>query len=126
MARIQSVQSVLSAAGLLRIGLVDLRRQNKVALCQAVDLVRPDFDPGLAPRQVNVRMMSLLFCNDSDSVDEIERRLEIRKLELLLDVMIVHNIPMVHLRCQRLDFRCGERRHTSSARNARFLRQSHG
>src|SRR5439155_16546580 len=70
-------------------------------------------------------MVSLLFRNGSDSVDKLQRRLEIRKLELFLEVMIVHNVPAVHLRCQRLDLLRRERRHTASARNARFLSQSH-
>lgn len=40
---------------------VDLRREDEVALGQAIDLVRPDRDLRLSPPKTNIRVMSLLF-----------------------------------------------------------------
>jgi hypothetical protein len=51
--------------------LIDLCGENEIALCQAVDFVRPDGDLDFAPGQEDVGMMSLLFGNLSHAIDEI-------------------------------------------------------
>jgi len=50
-------------------------------------------------------MMPLLFRRGADLIDESQRSLEVRKYKFLLNVMIVHYIPVIHLRAKRLDLR---------------------
>ena len=45
----------------LRIQPVDLRRHNEVALSQSVNFVGPERDFNFAPRQQNIRVVSLLL-----------------------------------------------------------------
>jgi hypothetical protein len=49
------------SSDLLRLQAVDLRRHDEVAFSQPVNLMRPQGDFGLSPRQQNVGMMSLLL-----------------------------------------------------------------
>ena len=65
----------LNRRGLKAAQAVNLRRHDEVALGQAVNLVGPERDLGLAPRQQNIRMMSLLFGQRSDAIDELQRLL---------------------------------------------------
>ena len=53
--------------------LVDLRREDEIALGQAVDLVRPDLDLRDTPTETDVRMMTLLFRKITYAIHEIER-----------------------------------------------------
>jgi hypothetical protein len=65
--------------------LVYLRGQDEIAFGEAVDLVRPDLGPHVAPAQVDVRVVPLLFGQLADTVREVERRSEVLEAELLLE-----------------------------------------
>src|ERR1035437_7733949 len=73
---------------------VNLCRHDEIALGQAVDLVGPQRDLGLAPCQQNVRMMSLLLGQSSHAIDELERLLEVGELELAVKVMFLRDCPL--------------------------------
>jgi len=105
--------------------LINLRGQDEITLREPVDLVGPYRDAGLAPGEIDIRMVTLLFRNSPHLVHKIESTIEIRKSKFPLDVMIVHDVPLFHLRCQWLDFIGRQWRNSAAARNAGFLRQSH-
>ena len=69
-------------------------------------------------------MVTLFFCSLPGLVHEVQRRFEVRKFEFLLDVMVVHDIPILHLGRERLDFLGREGWNTSAAGHARLLRKS--
>jgi hypothetical protein len=56
---------------------VDFGSKNKIAFGQAVDLVGPNLDFNLPPRQVQVGMMPLLFGDGAHAVHEVQGRPEI-------------------------------------------------
>ena len=103
---------------------IDLRRKHKVGARQSAGFVRPDRDPHFPPRQVNVRMMSLLFRDRADAIRERQRLREIGKRELLLQMMLVDDAPIAaELLRQRRQLLAFQRRHAAAARDARLLRQ---
>jgi len=65
-------------------------------------------------------VMSLLFSELAYLVDKLERFTKVGKREGLRDVVFLHDVPAVHLLLQRGEFLTLERRHSSSARGARF------
>src|SRR5512140_2196487 len=69
------------------VGRVRTRRENEIALGEPVDLVRPDGERHLAPREMNVGVVSLALRDRADAVREGPRRLEIGELVRLLQVM---------------------------------------
>jgi hypothetical protein len=68
-------------------------------------------------------MVSLLFRDFSDLVHKIQRLTEIWKCKSPNDVMRVDNLPMRHLLREVLQILAGERRHSTSARDARLARK---
>jgi hypothetical protein len=56
---------------------IGLRREEKIALRQAIDFVRPDFDLAFAPRQVKIGMVPLGLGDGTDLVDKCQRLREI-------------------------------------------------
>lgn len=58
---------------------VALGREDKVALGQAADLVRPNVDDEAAPRNVEIRVMLLLFGQGADACGCFHRAREIVK-----------------------------------------------
>src|SRR5579864_3849321 len=98
--------------------LVDLRRQDEVALGGAVDLVSTCRDGGLSPSQQDVGMMSLLFGDGADAVHEIEGLLEIRERERARNVVLVHHCPVRKLMAQIVQVGSLESRHVAAAGNA--------
>src|SRR5262249_232709 len=100
--------------------LIDLRGQNKVALREPVDLVRPNGDFRAPPGEQNVGMMSLLLGDGAQRVDEIEGLPKIGKCETSRQVVFVDYLPM-----RNLFGKIGQRstlkwRHTAAARNTSF------
>jgi len=83
--------------------LVDFRGENKIAFRQSINLVSPDLHLSSSPREVNVRMMALIFGDCSNPVHEIESSFEVWKPEFFFDVMVIHDIPAVDLRLQGPD-----------------------
>ena len=63
-----------------RVERVDLGGEDEVALAQALDGVRVDFDLGVAPAEREVGMMPLSFGQRADAIDERERGVEVGKL----------------------------------------------
>jgi hypothetical protein len=86
---------------ILFVELVDLCSQDEIALCQTIDFVRPDGDLNPSPSEKDVRMMTLLLREIPNLVDKLESRAEVRKLEGFCDVVLLNDIPSVHLRLQR-------------------------
>ena len=58
----------------------------------------------------------------NQSAHELECLLEIRKLELPPQVMLIDNLPSRHLGMEFLQFLAFERGHTPAARNALLIR----
>ena len=97
---------------------VDFGGHDEVTFGEAVDLVRPQGDFGFAPDQQDVGMVALLFGERADFIDEIERLLEVGKLELAVKVMLVGNIPLRYASAQLLNFFAFEGGNASAAGDA--------
>jgi hypothetical protein len=82
---------------------VDFGGHDEVAFGETVDLVRPESDFGFAPGEEDVGMMSLLFGERTDTVDEVERLLEVGELELAVKMMLVGDGPFRDARVNLLD-----------------------
>src|SRR5580658_1807080 len=102
---------------------INLRCQNKIALRQPINLVRPRGNFRLPPPQQNIRMMPLLLGNRPHLIHKRQRLLEIRKRKRPHNVMPVHHLPLRHFFRQRLQFFPGQRRHSAAARHASLLRK---
>ena len=100
---------------------IDLRCENEIAFRQPIDLVRPDFYLNLSPTEEDIGMVSLLFGDVSDFVDEIEGSPEVGEFEVSLNMVIVNDGPIFQLRLQRLDLICSQRRYTATTRDTGFL-----
>jgi hypothetical protein len=111
----------------LGIELINLCGHDEVAFRQAVDLVRPECDFGLAPGEKDVRMMTLIFGHFADAVHEIQRLLEIGKLEGSCEVMFVDDFPVRQLMAQVMQSRAFESGNIAAAWNAGpFGKSGHG
>ena len=106
-----------------KINLVDLRRHHKIALGEPANLVRVNLNVHLAPRQAQIRMMSLRFGHRAHAIHEIEPGLEIGKQKTLRDVMLFDDLPVGQLFGERNQVRALQRRHASPARHAMFFSQ---
>src|SRR5688500_11208708 len=73
---------------------VGLRREDEVALGQAVDLVGPDLDDHLAPGEVEVGVVVLLLGQLAHAGGGVERLPEVREAELPLEVVLVDRPPV--------------------------------
>lgn len=72
---------------------VDLCRQDKITLRQAIDLMSPDGDFDFAPAKTDIGMVVFLLRNFCDTVYQIERRTEVSQLELFPKMMIINHFP---------------------------------
>src|ERR1051325_3263461 len=66
---------------------VDFGRQGEVAFGDAAGVVRPAFDIGTPPREVNVRVVSHLLGNGPDAIHERERGFEVTEQERLRETV---------------------------------------
>ena len=98
--------------------LVDLCGQDEIALCQAVDLVRPDRNLDFSPDEEDVWMVALFLRKFTHAVCEREGFAKVGKLKGLHNVMLFDNAPAIHLPLQGDEFLTLERRDASSARHA--------
>jgi hypothetical protein len=73
----------------------DLAAKTKSLSGQAIDLVSPDGQPNLPPGQIDVGVVPMLLSEVPDPNGEIERFAEVLEAKLLLDVVIIHNPPVV-------------------------------
>src|SRR5580698_494679 len=73
---------------------VDLGGHDEVALGEAIYFVGPQSDFGFAPGEKDVGMVSLLFGERTDMVDQGEGLLEVGELELAMKVMLVGDLPL--------------------------------
>ena len=103
---------------------IDLRGENKVAFGEPVNLVRPDRDPDLSPGQRDIRMMPLIFSKISDLIHKAQCRLEIRKGQLPLEMVVVNNLPVRNLTLQRTDLSCCQGWYSAPAGDACFFCES--
>jgi hypothetical protein len=78
--------------------LIDLGSQNKIALRQAVDLVRPGRDLDSSPSKKNVWVVPLLFREFTYAVYKLESSAKVGKLKDLGDVMFFDDVPLIDLR----------------------------
>jgi hypothetical protein len=97
---------------------VDLGSENEIAFGEPIDLVRPDRDPDLAPRERDIRVMALVFGKLSDLIHEAQGRLEIRESQLPFQMVVINDLPLGNLRRKRPDLGCGQRRDATPAGNA--------
>jgi hypothetical protein len=104
------------------IELVDLGGQDEIALRKTVDFVRPARDLDFSPSKEDVRVVPLLLRKIPNLVHEFESFAKVGKFEGLPDVVFFDDVPAVHLLFEGGKFLALERRHSSSARDARFRR----
>jgi hypothetical protein len=62
--------------------------------------------------------MPLILGKCADAIHEIERALEVGKCELPFDVMVVRDLPFLHLRLQWPDLLFSQGRDAAAARDA--------
>src|ERR1051325_8050676 len=94
----------------------DFRGEDEVAAREAVDLVRPDLDAHVSPRQIDVGMVPFLFRDRADAVRERERAGEVRERKLFLEMMLIHDPPAAaQLAFERPQLVPFQRRHASAA-----------
>src|SRR5207245_2758055 len=103
--------------------LVDLGGQDKVVLRQAIDFMRPGCDLDFSPGQLDIGVMTLLFRQLANQIDEPKSLTEIRKLEQLRNVVLVDGAPTVHPLLERCEFLALQRWHASAAGDAEFAGQ---
>src|SRR5262245_525696 len=94
---------------------VTLGGEHEVTFGEAIDLVRPDVDANLAPREVDVGVVVLLFGHGADAVYESERLLEVGELVRLRKMVVVDSVPVVELPEVLFHLRWRERRHATAA-----------
>ena len=85
----------------LRGQVVDLGGQDEVALRKTVDLVCLEPDLDFSPREVDVGMMSLLFGQRTDTIDEGQRAGEVREFEFYSEMVFIGHTPPRDLRRER-------------------------
>ena len=78
--------------------MVDLCRQDEIALRQTVDLVRPGCDIDSSPGKRDVWVVSLLLSKLTHTIYKIESSAKIGKLEGFRDVMFFDDVPRIDLR----------------------------
>src|SRR6266567_5029364 len=81
----------------------------------------PQRNFSLAPRQQNVGMVSLFLSQHSHAIDEIQRFLEVRELELAVQVMTLHDGPQGNHPSQSFHFLGRERWNPSAARHTLLI-----
>jgi hypothetical protein len=84
--------------------LVDLCRQDEIALRQTADLVRPGCDLDFSPGKENVWVVPLLLRKLAYAVYEFQRFAKVGKREGLRDVVPLNHIPSVDLLFKRGEF----------------------
>ena len=100
--------------------LINFRRHDEIAFRQAIDLVRPQRDFDFAPGEQNVGMVSLLFGDLADFINERQRLLEVWKRERSGNVVLVDYLPVSplrHLLKDLFEFFSLERRYAPAAGN---------
>lgn len=60
---------------------VDLCRQDKITLCQAINLMGINFDLCLSPCQGDYRMVSFCFGNLTHPIHKVQSRAKVRKFK---------------------------------------------
>ena len=102
--------------------LVNLGGQNKIALGQTIDFVRPRRDLDFSPGKKDIWVVPLLLRKLAHAVYELQRFAKVGKLEGLRDVVFFDDVPAIHLLFEGGKLLTLERRHSSSARDACFRR----
>jgi hypothetical protein len=106
--------------------------EDKVALREAADFVRPNLDAESSPSDMKVRVMPLLFCCRTDAGGGLHRFVEVRErvrageklYRSMLSIGALDDVPRrIQLGQERLDLLAGQRRHAPAARNALALRK---
>ena len=77
--------------------LIDLCRQNEVALRQAIDLVCPCRDPDSSPSKKNVWVVALFLREFTYAIYEPKSSTKVGKIEDLPDVVFFNNVPPIDL-----------------------------
>jgi hypothetical protein len=72
---------------------VYLGRENKIALRETVNLVRPDGDFCAAPAEADVRVMALIFGQLAHAINEVQRCTKIPERVRFEQVMFAHYVP---------------------------------
>ena len=104
---------------------VNLSCQNEIALSKPIHLMRVNRYFGFTPAKQNVRMMGLLLGNRPGAIHEIKSLLKVRKLECLVQMMFVNDLPSGDLArkfSQSLSFESG---YAALARNANLVGKLH-
>jgi hypothetical protein len=97
---------------------VYLGGEDKIALREAVNLVRPDGDFGAAPAEADVRVMALLFGQLAHSIDELKGLSKIFERVALEQVMFTRDIPSTEVFQEFLNLITLQRRDSATARHA--------
>lgn len=78
-----------------RVKPVSFGGENEIALRQTVNLVRPERDHDLAPREVNIGMMAFFFGESPDPVGEGEGVHKLMEPERFFEMLFVDDPPLV-------------------------------
>ena len=100
--------------------LVDLGGQNKIALGQTIDFVRPGRDLDFSPGKKDIWVVPLLPRKLAYAVYELEGFAKVGKLEGLRDVVFFDHLPTIYLLFERGKLLSLELRHTATAWNTGF------
>jgi hypothetical protein len=103
--------------------LVDLCREDEVALRQTVDLMCPGRDLYSSPGKEDVWVMALLLSKLTYAIYKLEGFAKVGKLESLRDVVFLDDVPAIDLLFKYGQILTLEWRHPSTARNACFGRK---
>src|SRR5947209_14033590 len=103
---------------------INLRGEDEVALAQAPDGVRVDFDVRVAPAETDVGVVAFPFGDPAHAVDEGERVGEVLKLVPLREVLLFDRFPAAELPQKRLDLLAPQSRHAAVAGHAVAARKT--
>ena len=73
--------------------LADFGGEDEVTFAQAIDAVRPNLDAGLAPGEIDVRVMICFFRDFTDAVDKFKRAAKVQELEFFFEALFVEDAP---------------------------------
>src|SRR5437879_3360295 len=93
--------------------LVDLCRQDEIALCQTVDLVRPGRNFDFSPGKEDVWVVLLLLGKLTYAIHKLKCSAKVGKLEGLRDVMFFDDVPPIDLLLKQGELLTLEGRHAS-------------
>src|SRR3990167_9946683 len=76
---------------------VNLRGQDKITLCQSINLVRINGDICLPPGKGDYGMVTLFFCNGSYTINKFQCLAKVREFKGSEQMMFLYHFPAFNL-----------------------------